>query len=132
MKYSVLAYTALALIVQALPVPSTAATVTLTPLGPKHVGTMSIADRCNRPAAIDGDEYADLPTIALLQGATGIAQVRIDLAATGALEREMLFSGSGNPWLDGTALSSAKSAKFTPEIVNCSPVAGSYLYEVDF
>jgi TonB family protein len=107
-------------------------TVTLIPLTGVGTGVVSGSSRCSKPAAIDGEMYADVPKIASLQGVTGTALVRIDLTAKGTLSREALFETSGNPWLDRAALESPKTARFIPEVANCVPVAGSYLYEVDF
>jgi TonB family protein len=107
-------------------------TVTLIPLTALHTGVVSAPAKCNKPAAIDGEMYVDVPKIASLQGVSGISTVKIDLSATGALAGEALFASSGNPWLDLAALDSPRTARFTPEMVNCAPVAGSYLYQVDF
>jgi hypothetical protein len=107
-------------------------TVTLIPLTSLHTGVVGAPSKCNRPAAIDGEMYVDVPEIASLQGVTGTSLVRIDLTATGALSGEALFETSGNPWLDGAALQSPRMARFIPEVANCVPVGGSYLYEVAF
>lgn len=107
-------------------------TVTLIPLTPVHTGIVSASAKCTRPASIDGDMYVDAPKIAALQGATGTTSIRIDLTATGVLAGEVLFETSGNPWLDRAALESPKSARFIPEMANCTAVGGSYLYEVNF
>lgn len=111
---------------------STTATVTLVPLTSLHTGVVSVSDRCNKPAALDGQAYVDLPEIPALQSVSGTTLVRIDLTAKGTLAGEALFATSGNMWLDRAALDSPKTARFTPEMVNCAPVGGSYLYEVDF
>jgi TonB family protein len=107
-------------------------TVTLIPLNSLNTGVASAATSCNKAAALSEEMYVDVPDIAILQGVTGTSLVRIDLTAKGTLAGEALFASSGNPWLDRAALASPKMARFTPEIVNCSAVGGSYLYEVDF
>jgi protein TonB len=107
-------------------------TVTLIPLSAEHAGIVSAPSKCNKPAAIDGEMFVDVPAIASLQGITGTTLVRIDLSATGALSGEALFESSGNPWLDRAALDSPKAARFIPEMVNCTAIGGSYLYQVDF
>ena len=107
-------------------------TVTLIPLTSLHTGVVGGSDKCNKPAAIDGEMFVDVPTIASLQGVTGTTLVKIDLTATGALSGEALFETSGNPWLDRAALASPRMAQFIPGMVNCEPVGGSYLYEVGF
>jgi TonB family protein len=111
---------------------SNTGTVTLIPLSSLHAGVASAISRCNKPAALDGEMYVDVPNIDILQGVTGTTLVRIDLNAKGVLTGESLFSSSGNPWLDRAALASPKAARFIPEMMNCTAVGGSYLYEVDF
>lgn len=127
-----LAFAALNVLAQSLPEASSAATVKLIALASPHAGLVSAPQPCNKPAAIVGDAYADMPAIASMQGVTGTTRVRIDLTFAGNLSGIALFDSSGNPWLDRAAVSSAESARFTPEIANCEPVGGSYLYEVDF
>lgn len=107
-------------------------TVTLIPISAVGTGLVTAGSRCNKPAAIDGDAYVEEPAIAMEQGVSGTALVKIDLSAKGALAGEAMFESSGNPWLDRAALESPAMTHFTPEIANCTAVGGSYLYRVDF
>lgn len=102
------------------------------PLPGTSVAVTSVSSACTAPAAVDGEAYWEMPSIAAEQDAGGIVQVRIDLNATGALTNEGVFASSGNLFLDDAALRSARMTKFKPEVANCEHVGGSYLYEVDF
>jgi TonB family protein len=123
---------AFALAVQAAPLAAPAATVSLTSLGPARIGVASSAQSCEKAAALNGSPYFVKPTITEEQGISGIARIRIDLTQTGEVARESVLGSSGNHWLDEAALTSARMSRFTPESVNCKPVAGSYLYSVEF
>ncbi len=87
---------------------------------------------CNADAAVSGSPYFEMPQIASEMGASGIAQVKIDLTSSGSLAAAQIFSSSGNFWLDDAALRSARLTQYTSQTINCEHVAGSYLYEVDF
>lgn len=123
---------ALALAVQAAPLAAPAATVSLTSLAPAHIGVASSSQSCEKAASLNGSPYFVKPTITDEQGIVGIARVRIDLTQTGELTRESIYASSGNHWLDEAALTSARMSRFTPELADCKPVAGSYLYSVEF
>jgi TonB family protein len=87
---------------------------------------------CNEDAGISGAPYFEMPVTAWAEDVSGIAVVKIDITSKGDLAAANLFSSSGNYWLDQAALRSARLTHYTPEVVNCEQVAGSYLYEVDF
>jgi TonB family protein len=106
--------------------------VKLSPLSPSRVAVAGAPSSCDRDAAVDGVPYLVVPEIAAQQGVGGTAQVKIDLTSAGKVAAESLFTGSGNKWLDNAALVSAKLTQFTPEVRDCQPIAGSYLYEVRF
>ncbi|HLI96582.1 MAG TPA: TonB family protein [Candidatus Baltobacteraceae bacterium] len=97
-----------------------------------HVAIAGASHGCTAPASVDGTPYWRMPTIAEDEGASGIAQVKIDLTAAGDLAGATIFSSSGNPVLDQAALESARMTRFTSEVANCKHVGGSYLYQVEF
>ena len=84
------------------------------------------------PATVSPVVPADIPTIALLQGATGNTTVQVTLSETGALETATIAESSGNQWLDKAALSAVRGQKYSPEISGCQPVSGSYFVSVEF
>jgi TonB family protein len=104
----------------------------IVPLSPSHVAAAGVPGGCNVLAAIAGTPYFEVPEIAAQQGATGTAQIKIDLTSDGNLTGAALYASSGNRWLDRAAIKSARMTQFTPEISNCRRVSGSYLYEVRF
>jgi protein TonB len=74
----------------------------------------------------------ETPEIAKEQGATGIAEIRVDLSATGKVLGVSVYKSTGNAALDQAALEAARSSTFSPDVVNCVPVAGFYRFHVDF
>lgn len=123
---------ALALSVQVSPVSASPASpaVTLTKLAP--VSAAIVTPACNRDAAVNGTAYWEKPQIADQQGVAGTARIEIRLDRDGKLARESVASSSGNRWLDEAALMSARMTRFSPELVDCKPVAGAYMYDVEF
>lgn len=122
---------AIAFAVQIAPAAAVTPSVSLTPLAPR-LGVVSGPGSCERAASLNGTPYFVKPTIAEEQGIGGIAQIRLDLTAGGNLSGESIYASSGNHWLDEAALTSARMTRFTPELVDCKPVGGSYLYTVEF
>lgn len=114
--------------------PAAATTITMAPLAARQA-TVGVTEHCtvtNRSAAIDAAPFSEIPEIARLQGVTGESLVRVDLAATGALQTAALYGSSGNRWLDRAALSTARMIRYVPEVRNCRNVAGAYLISVRF
>jgi TonB family protein len=106
--------------------------ITLIPLSQSHVAVSSSRPGCDAAAAVDGIPFYEMPAIAEGMGVHGTSQVKIDLTSDGSLAQEQLYTSSGNQFLDNAALKSARLTKFTPEIISCESVAGSYLYDVEF
>lgn len=132
MRTSILALTLGAL----LAAPATAATITITPLVAAQQETLpTLVTACasaNIPAQVIGDAFFQMPTIAAEQGISGTTTVQIALNAKGGLVSHRIFASSGNPWLDGAALQSARMTRFAPETRNCERVGGAYLYAVQY
>ena len=63
---------------------------------------------------------------------TGTAQVRVDLAPTGAVVHAAIYRSAGNMLLDQAALRAARSSTYRAETKDCALVGGSYLFTVDF
>jgi TonB family protein len=84
------------------------------------------------PAAISAQVPADYPRIAAEQNVSGTALIRVDLARTGVLRDTTIAKSSGNEFLDRAALLAARQQTYSPQIVGCQPVSGSYLIAVDF
>jgi len=85
----------------------------------------------DQPATIVGDPpQPNEPEDA--NGATGMAKIRVDLAASGAVLDVAVVVSSGSPALDQEALRVAKIAQYAPEHRGCLAVAGSYLFRAEF
>jgi TonB family protein len=84
------------------------------------------------PAAISAQVPADYPRIAEEQNSSGTTLIQVDLADTGAIRNATIFESSGNELLDRAALLAARQQTYSPQIVGCQPVGGSYLITVDF
>jgi len=74
----------------------------------------------------------DVDTEDAAQGAGSEAQIRVDLADTGAVLAATVSRSTGNPRLDEAARLAALHSTYAPEIVDCKARAGSYLFRVDF
>ena len=107
-----------------------AATVRLVPLGPQSVGAS--INCAAAPASISYAQTADLPAIAAGQNVTGIASVRIALDAAGRLTHTAVLESSGNRWIDGAAVRTARLSRYDAESRDCTHVGGTYALIVDF
>lgn len=74
----------------------------------------------------------ETPQLALDQGLSGVAQVKVDLSADGRVLDAGIFESTGSSILDHAAVDAAKRTTYTPKIVECSRVPGSYLFRVEF
>jgi TonB family protein len=84
------------------------------------------------PAAISAPVPADYPQIAAEQNVSGTALVQVDLSSSGILRNATISESSGNDKLDRAALLAARQQTYSPQIVGCRPVGGSYLITVGF
>jgi TonB family protein len=73
----------------------------------------------------------DTPDIARQQGITGTVEVKVDLNEKSQILGVSIYK-TANPLLNKAAMDAAKQSKFQTEIQNCSPIASSYRYIVDF
>ena len=90
---------------------------------------------CERPNVAASTLVARLPeasTIAAPLHLTGTAFVQVDLDETGTILDATIAKSSGEYLLDQAALQAARASTFQPELRNCKPVPGAYLYVVDF
>jgi TonB family protein len=62
----------------------------------------------------------------------GTAIVRFDITKYGTPQDAKIEKSSGLYLLDQAAKKTVLNQRFSPEIRNCVPVTGSYLYEVDY
>jgi protein TonB len=108
----------------------TAASVT-SPLTPAPALTTA----CTQPTAQATTVTAALaerPQIAEDRQMSGTAYVQVNTDEAGNLMDASILKSSGEYVLDSAALQAAKESTFRPEVRNCVPVAGSYIFIVDF
>jgi periplasmic protein TonB len=86
----------------------------------------------DRPAAVVTSAIPDYPEIARGQGAAGSALVQVEIAPSGRPANAAIARSSGNEYLDREALRVVLASRFTPAMSGCEPLAGQYLYEVEF
>lgn len=65
-------------------------------------------------------------------GQTGTAQVQVTLSASGSVEAASIYRSTGSLILDRAAVKAARTSEYTPELRDCVPVRGIYLFTVDF
>ena len=109
-----------------------ASTVCVSSALPASADALSGSDQCTVPASTLYSAPAEMPQIAALYRLSGRAGVQIDLDKAGNVIDMAIAQSTGDGVLDEAALSAARASKFAPEIRNCAPVAGSYLFVVDF
>ena len=79
------------------------------------------------------EKYApEMPEIAKEQGLSGSAQVEVNLSASGQVTAAKIYVSTGSTALDNAAIEAARRTTYTPKIVDCDRVPGSYLFRVDF
>ncbi|MGH7660200.1 MAG: TonB family protein [Vulcanimicrobiaceae bacterium] len=86
----------------------------------------------NQVATATQKVVPDMPEIARQMGATGTAQIKVTLDPNGGVTAVTIFKSTNNKALDQAALQAAQQSKYAPEVRNCQPVGGSYLYTVTF
>lgn len=103
-------------------------------------GTASPAPTPTKPACAVPNAAAvatnpvtpDMPEIARQMGASGTAQVQVSLDANGSVTAAKIYTSTHNAALDKAAIQAAQQSKYRPDIVNCVPTAGNYLFKVTF
>lgn len=104
------------------PMPSSGPTAT-----PKPSCVTPFADATTR------EKYApEMPELAREQGLSGTAHVQVQLSATGSVTAVKIFESTGNSALDDAALEAARRTTYSPKIVDCERVPGTYLFRVEF
>jgi periplasmic protein TonB len=74
----------------------------------------------------------EYPEVAREQGAFGTAKVAVTLDAHGTVVSAVIAQSAGNAALDQEAIKAAKASTYSPEIVDCKPIGGVYLFRAVF
>jgi TonB family protein len=107
------------------PPPPAAPTPTPTPTKPSCANP-------NADATATQKVVPDMPDVARQMGATGTAQIKVTLDASGNVTGTAVYKSTHNTALDQAALQAAQQSKYAPEVKDCVKVGGSYLYTVTF
>jgi periplasmic protein TonB len=83
-----------------------------------------------RPLTFHAAEPPLLPALNYVPNGTAI--VRFELTENGTPKNATIEKSSGSYLLDQAAMKTVLHQEFAPEVRDCVPVAGSYLYEVDY
>ena len=104
---------------------ATAASAAPTPV--RMIEAASVSSHATTPAHLKYDLYADEPAICKMERLSGTSVVQIDLDAKGVARAARVYSTSGNRFMDASAVASARSAAYVPEMLDGAPIAGTYL-----
>lgn len=74
----------------------------------------------------------EYPEVAREQGAFGTVKVAVTLDEHGTVISAAIAQSAGNAALDQEAIKAAKASTYSPEIVDCKPVGGVYLFRAVF
>jgi len=99
------------------------------------VPSMPAAPACSDPNAEATTIVAvspDAPAGDTAIAANTTAMIKVDLDANGAVTGVSVYASAGSPELDQAAMQAARSSTYAPERRDCRPVAGSYLFKVEF
>ncbi len=64
--------------------------------------------------------------------AKGSATVLVAIAPSGSVVTGSIWKTSGNVQIDRAVLEAAKRSKYAPPLINCEPVAGTFLFHAEF
>ena len=68
----------------------------------------------------------------VLTAASGAHAPLIAAGRSSRCAHAALANSSGNRWLDDAAIATARMSRYSPEVRNCTKLAGSYLISVEF
>jgi protein TonB len=86
----------------------------------------------NLEARMVRQEEPDYPESAKMNGVVGSVDVRVTLSPSGAVLHAAVYKSSGNAALDNSAVLAAQASTYAPEVAECKPVGGNYLFHADF
>ncbi len=111
---------------QATAAPTAAPTPQATPAG-------NACERNDLEAAVaENPPQPEIPTAVRADGTSGVAAVDVKLDRHGEVTGAAVSQSTGNSSLDVVAVSMARSARYTPALHSCKPVASAYTYRVRF
>jgi periplasmic protein TonB len=100
---------------------------------PAPVATQASCPVPNKAATVIDKADAEYPeSVEELNLGNVDVGVEVTVGASGQLQAASIYSSSHNSQLDQSALRAARSSTYSPELVNCVPTVGTYLFLVTF
>ena len=94
-----------------------------------YANTVAACAHPNVDATVTSPAQPQLPHGANLKGS---ATATVTIAPNGSVAAASITKSSGNPQIDKAVLDAAKHSTYSPKLVNCKPMQGSYLFHADF
>ncbi|MGB6602441.1 MAG: TonB family protein [Candidatus Cybelea sp.] len=98
--------------------------------------TAAPSGACTQPnteaAVVATPSPPDIPIDTRASGTSGVAQVSVQLDATGQVTGAGVKQSTGNSSLDLVAVGMARDARYSPALRDCKPIAGTYAFSVKF
>ena len=94
-----------------------------------YANTVAACAHSNVDATVTSPAQPQLPHGANLKGS---ATATVTIAPNGSVAAASITKSSGNPQIDKAVLDAAKHSTYSPKLVNCKPMQGSYLFHADF
>jgi TonB family protein len=100
--------------------------------GTRGSGSGAACANPNVPAHVIQAVDPDYPDSAAQQHVYGTVLVAVTLADSGAVVSTIVQKSSGNEALDTAALHAAQASQYAPDLINCRPVGGTYIFRAIF
>ncbi|MBV8529968.1 MAG: TonB family protein [Candidatus Eremiobacteraeota bacterium] len=91
-----------------------------------------VAATCAHPNAEATVVNAVAPTMPHGTSGHGTVNVAVTIGADGHVLRATVAHSSGNASIDQAVVEAARRSTYSPKVVNCTPVQGSYLFHVEY
>jgi protein TonB len=112
----------------------TPAPATATPM-PTPVATAtasSCVHNTTDPSVTATPDVGEIPPEVRVAKISGTAAIQVSLDPDGRVTNAAIAQSTGNAGLDNVAIQMARSATYTPKMVDCKAVAGTYTFTVKF
>lgn len=100
--------------------------------GKSGTGSGAACANPNAPAHVIQAVDPVYPDAAAQAHVYGTVLVAVTLSDTGAVVSTTVSQSSGNQALDAAALHAAQASEYAPDLINCRPVGGTYIFRAIF
>jgi len=103
------------------------------PIGAQGAQTASmVAESCAHPNSDALVRNAAMPQLPHGVKSSGSVEVTVTISPRGTVTSTKVLRSSGNAAIDQAVAKAALQSTYSPKIVNCAPVEGSYVFRADF